>query len=131
MVRQTTDTSGRNLTPENHYEATITKILRKEPKGFIIYEWSFEALVNNKPLFFTVGMFPSQMSELLRTLGAVETAPSKFDWDDEDYIGVTLSFNLLHVADKKGVIREQLADIKLLTVRTPTGDPVKDVDWGA
>lgn len=131
MTKQTTDTSGRNLTPEGHYEATIHKIFRKEPKGFIIYEWSFEALVNEKPFYFTLGMFPSQMGELLRALGAKEVTPHKFDWDDEEYIGVTVAFNLCHIADKKGVIREVLSDVKMLSPRNPNSitDP-SQVQWG-
>lgn len=130
MTKQTTDTSGRSLTPENHYEATINKIVNKEVKGFNIYEWSFESLLDDKPFYFKLGMFTSQMAELLRALGATETSPNKFDWDDEDYIGVTLSFNLVHVADKKGVLREQLSDIKRLTpANATTGDPARDVNW--
>lgn len=119
MVKQSTDTTGRNLVPEGHYEAIINKIVRKEPKGFIIYEWDFEALVNDKAFYFKLGMFPSQMSELLRALGAIEVSQGRFEWDDEDYVGVTVEFNLAHIADKKGIIREQIADIKRLT---PVGD---------
>lgn len=130
-MKQSTDTSGRNLIPEGNYQATIQKIFRKEPKGFVIYEWSFEALVNDNPFYFKIGMFPSQMGDLLRCLGAIETSPNKFDWDDDDYIGITVSFNLLHVADKKGVIRETLSDIKMLSPRNTSSvtDPGQ-VQWG-
>lgn len=131
-MQHTTDTSGRNLTPESNYEATIQKIFKKEPKGFVIYEWSFEALVNEKPFYFTIGMFPSQMEGLLLALGAKETSPHKFEWNDEDYIGITVSFNLCHVADKKGVIRETIADVKMLSPRDKNKitDP-SQVQWSA
>lgn len=130
MAKQTTDTSGRNLVPEGNYESTIQKIFRKEPKGFVIYEWSFEALVNEKPFYFKLGMFPSQMAELLRALGATETSPNKFDWDDQDYIGITVSFNLCHVPDKKGVVRETISDVKMLSPRNTNSitDP-SQVQW--
>lgn len=127
MAKQTTDTSGRNLVPEGNYTAVIQKIFRKEPKGFIIYEWSFEALVNEKPFYFKLGMFTSQMGDLLRALGATETSPNIFDWDDEEYVGITVSFNLCHVADKKGVIRETIVDVKALTPGVKPTAPV--VQW--
>lgn len=131
MTKQSTDTSGRSLVPESNYEACIQSIKRKEIKEFIIYEWSFESLVNDKPFYFKIGMFSSQMGELLRALGANEVSPNKFDWDDEDYIGVTVSFNLIHVADKKGTIRETLSDIKMLSSRdkNKVNDP-SQVQWG-
>lgn len=129
-MKQTTDTATRTLVPENHYEATIQAVKRKEIKEFIIYEWSFEALVNEKPFYFKIGLFSSQMAELLRALGATEVTPNKFEWDDEQVIGVTVSFNLCHVADKKGVIREVISDVKMLTPRNPSSvtDP-SQVQW--
>lgn len=128
MTKQTTDTNARSLVPEGHYEAMITKILRKEVKEFIIYEWSFEALVNDKPFYFKLGMFSSQMADLLRVLGATETTPGKFDWDNEAYEGITIEFNIGHVADKKGVIREQMADIKKMGMDPK--DIKEPVGWG-
>lgn len=129
MTKEITET-GRTLVPESHYEATIQKIDRKEPKGFIIYEWKFEALVNDKPFYFGINLFSSQMAELLRALGAKETTANRFEWETEDYVGVTISFNLLHQADKKGVIREVLSDIKMLSPRNPSAitDP-SQVQW--
>lgn len=114
MTKETTET-GRSLIPEGHYEATILKVRRKEVREFIIYEWSFESLVDNKQFNFSISLFSSQISELLKSLGAKEITSSKFEWDMEDVVGNTLEFNIGHVPDKKGVIREQLADIKLLT----------------
>lgn len=128
-MRQTTDTSGRNMIPEGHYEAMITKVVRKEIKEFIIYEWSFEAVVDEKPFYFKLGLFQSQMAELLRALKATEVSPNKFDWDDEAVVGESLSFNIVHVADKKGVIREQLADIKSLTARPEGVKEPGDIVW--
>lgn len=114
MVKQTTET-GRSLIPEDHYDAMINSVKRKEIKEFIIYEWSFEALVNDKPFYFSISLFSSQMAELLRALGANEVSKNKFEWDDEEVVGKTISFTLAHIADKKGVVRETLSDIKLLT----------------
>ena len=123
MSEQYTDT-GKTLVPEGNYEAMIVAVVKKEPKGFILYEWKFEAVKNDKPFYFGVTLFSSQMTDLLKALGAEEVTANRFKWDDEAVVGHTLSFNLLHVADKKGIIREQLADIKLLSsVATP---PKKD-----
>lgn len=127
-MKHTTDTSGRSLVPEDHYDnVMISKIVRKDIKGFTIYEWSFETLVNDKEFTFKLGFFTSQMADLLRVLGGKEVLPGKFDWDDEDMVGQHLSFNVVHVADKKGVIREQLSDIKLVTgVTDPSQIPWKE-----
>ncbi len=116
MTKERTNTSERTLVPEDNYEATIDVVNRKEIKGgYIIYEWNFTALVDDKEFHFKIGMFSSQMSELLRAVGAVEVAPNDFEWDRKEIEGLTLSFNVVHVADKKGVIREQLSDVKLLS----------------
>lgn len=129
MSKEITET-GRTLVPESHYEATIQNVKRKEIKGFIIYEWSFEALVNDKPFYFGISLFSSQMADLLRSLGAKETTSNRFEWDTDEVIGVTVSFNLVHLADKKGVIRETLSDIKMLSPRNPNAitDP-SQIQW--
>lgn len=127
MTKYTTDTSARSLVPENHYDnAMVTRVVRKEIKEFIIYEWSFETLVNDREFNFKIGFFPSQMAELLRTLGAKEISTNKFEWDDADVVGQHLSFNVVHVADKKGTLREQLSDIKLITDQPKS---VNDIQW--
>lgn len=113
MSEQYTDT-GKTLVQEGNYEALITSVIKKEPKGFVIYEWKFESLKDDKPFYFGISLFSSQMTELLRALGAEEVSTNRFKWDDEKVVGNTLSFNIVHVADKKRVIREQLSDIKLL-----------------
>lgn len=134
MTKQSTNTTGRNLVPENHYDnAMVTKVTRKEIKGgYIIYEWDFEAVLTengeSKPFYFKIGMFASQMAELLRALGATEVTPGNFDWDDEAVIGEHLSFNVAHVEDKKGNVREQLSDITRVTAGTVT-DPA-NIAWG-
>jgi hypothetical protein len=130
-MKQTTDTNSNFLVPESNYEAMINKIVRKEIKEFIIYEWHFEALVNEKPFYFKIGMFSSQMADLLRALGCTEVSKGKFDWDDEEQIGKTISFTVAHVADKKGVLREVLSDIKLLTASTNPGGvkSPSDIAW--
>ena len=131
MSEQITDT-GKTLIPEGNYDATITSVVKKEPKGFVIYEWNFETLKDDKTFYFKISLFSSQMTELLRALGAEEVTPNRFKWDDEKVVGNTLSFNLVHMADKKGVIREQLSDIKLLTIgiKNPGGvTKPEDIAW--
>lgn len=123
----TTET-GRTLIPESNYVAMINNVKQKTVKEFIIYDWSFEAEVEGKPFYFGLSMFSSQMGDLLRALGCKEEPKNKFTWKSEDVIGNTIEFNICHVADKKGVIREQLSDIKLLTA--PTSQAKHDVVWG-
>jgi hypothetical protein len=115
MTKFTTET-GRTLVPEGHYVAMINNVKEKDiPGGYIIYEWSFESLVNDKTFHFSISLFSSQMADLLRALGATETTKNKFEWEDSMAIGQTIEFNVCHSADKKGTIREQLSDIKLLS----------------
>lgn len=124
-MKYTTET-GKTLIPESHYVAVINNVKQKQVKEFIIYEWSFESLIDNKPFYFGISLFSSQMADLLRVLGAKEVRKNSFEWDSDDVIGNTVEFNLCHVADKKGVVREQLSDIKMLSA-----SPVKqDIAWG-
>lgn len=122
-MKYTTET-GKSLIPESHYVAMINNVKQKEVKEFILYDWSFESVVNEKPYYFGISFFSSQMADLLRALGCQEVTKNKFEWDSEAVIGNTIEFNLAHVADKKGVIREVMSDIKLLSVNTST--PKKD-----
>ena len=126
MTKHSTET-GRTLIPEGHIVAMITNVKEKEiPGGYIVYEWSFEAEEGDKAKYFSMSMFSSQMADLLRALNCQEVSKNRFEWDDEQVIGNTIEFNIVHVADKKGVIREQMSDIKLLTAA-----PVKqDIAWG-
>ena len=114
-MKYTTET-GRTLLPEGHVVAMINNVKEKEiPGGYIVYEWSFEAEEGGKAKYFSLSMFSSQMSDLLRALGAQEVSKNRFEWDSEQIIGNTIEFNIVHVADKKGVIREQMSDIKMLS----------------
>lgn len=125
MPSERTNTSKNVLVPEDHYEALIEKVNRKEiPGGYIIYEWNFEALVNEKPFHFKIGMFSSQMDEILKAVGATEVSKNDWEWDRDQIKGLTLSFNVIHVADKKGVIREQLSDIKLMSELPKKSDEI-------
>lgn len=126
-MKQTTET-GRTLIPEASYQSVITKVIRKEIKEYIIYRWSFEALVDNQPFYFSIDLFSSQMTELLRALGAKEVTKNKFEWDDEEVVGNTLEFNIVHLEDKRGIIREQLSDIKLLT-SAPKVEKKDEIVW--
>ena len=121
MPKFTTET-GRTLVPEGHVVAMINNVKEKEiPGGYIVYEWSFES----EDKHFSMSMFSSQMSDLLRALGATEVTKNRFEWDSDAVIGNTIEFNIVHVADKKGVIREQMSDIKLLT----QAPPKEQVTW--
>lgn len=127
MAKQTTET-GKTLIPESNYEAMITKVRRKEVKEYIMYDWSFESLLEGKTFYFVITLFSSQMTDLLKALGATEVSKNKFEWDDESVIGNTLSFNIVHVEDKKGIIREQLSDIKLLS-NSNTNVSKEEIVW--
>lgn len=115
MPKFTTKT-GRTLIPEGHIVGMINNVIEKEiPGGYIIYEWSFETEEDGKAKYFSLSTFSSQMIDFLRALGCQEVSKNRFEWDSEQVIGNTIEFNIVHVTDKKGVIREQMADIKLLT----------------
>ena len=115
-MEHTTDTNLNFLVPESNYEAMITKILKKEIKpSVVIYEWHFEALVDEKQFNFKIGMFSSQMADLLHVLGAEEVSNGKFKWNDDEQLGKNLSFNVVHFPDKNGKLRATLTDIKLLS----------------
>lgn len=127
-MKYTTET-GRTLIPEGHIVAMINNVKEKEiPGGYIIYEWSFECEENGNVKYFNLSTFSSQMVDLLRALNCQEVTKNKFEWDSEEVIGNTIEFNICHVADKKGVIREQMSDIKLLT--SPTKQEKQDIAWG-
>lgn len=112
MARQTTET-GRTLTPEAHYAATVLRVEKKNVQDkFTIYEWTFVSDLSGQPFEFTVGLFSSQMRDLLLALGGEEIAPNKIDWDDELVIGKKVNFLIVHEADKKGKLREVLVDVK-------------------
>lgn len=126
-MKHTTET-GRTLVPEGHYVAMINNVKEKTIKEYILYDWSFECQEGENPYYFGLTMFSSQMADLLRALGCSETTKNKFEWEDEQVIGNTIEFNICHVADKKGVIREQMSDIKLLTA--PIKQEKQDIAWG-
>lgn len=130
-MRFTTET-GRTLTPEGHNVAMITNVKEKEiPGGYIVYEWSFEKEEDNNVKYFGLTMFSSQMADLLRALGCQEVIKNRFEWESEQVIGNTIEFNIVHAADKKGVIREQMADIKLLSAPSMQEKQEKqDIAWG-
>lgn len=129
-MRHTTET-GRALVPEGHYVAMINNVKEKEIKEFILYDWSFETEVDGKAYYFGLTFFSSQMAELLRALNCKEVTKNKFEWEDEEVIGNTLEFNICHVPDKKGVVREQMSDIKLLTKSEPKTKTQEEVNWNA
>lgn len=127
-MKYTTET-GRTLLPEGPVVAMITNVKEKEiPGGYIVYEWAFETEEDGKSKYFSLSMFSSQMSDLLRILGATEVTKNRFEWDSDQFIGNTIEFNIVHVADKKGVVREQMSDIKLLTA--PSKQEKQDIAWG-
>lgn len=128
MVKETTNTSGRNLAPEGHYDLTmVQKVVRKNlPSGYVVYEWTFEAEIDDNPIVFKIGLFASQMGELLRALKCKEVKKDEFEWDTEEIAGEHLSFNIVHVEDKKGIIRENVVDV--VAIEAPKGETKKDAD---
>lgn len=128
MPEFTTET-GRILVPESRYKAMINNVKEKTVREFILYEWSFEAFIDGKPFYFGITLFSSQMADLLRALKCEEVTPNKFKWSSEQVIGNTLEFSLVHVADKKGTLREQLSDIVLLTGQEAQPKTPADVAW--
>lgn len=128
MPKFTTET-GRTLVPEGHVVAMIGNVKEKEiPGGFIVYEWAFEAEEGGKAKYFSLSMFSSQMADLLRALGCQEVTKNRFEWESEQVIGHTIEFNICHVADKKGVVREQMSDIKLLSDK-PVAKKDEEIVW--
>lgn len=127
-MKHTTET-GRTLVPEGNYTAMINNVKEKDiPGGYTVYEWSFEIEEGSKSKYFSISMFSSQMADLLRALNCQEVTKNKFEWDDEQVIGNTVEFNICHVADKKGTIREQMSDIKLLT-QSPIPIKKEEIVW--
>lgn len=124
-----TTKTGRALIPEGHIIAMINNVKEKEiPGGYIIYEWSFECEENGKAKYFNLSTFSSQMVDLLRALGCQETTKNRFEWDSDQVIGHTIEFNICHISDKKGVVREQMSDIKLLSALSKQEE--QDIAWG-
>ena len=118
-MKERTNTSGNTLTPQGHYEATIDVVNRKEVKGgFIIYEWNFTALKDNKPFYFKIGLFSSQMGDLIRACGGVEISKNDWEWDRDEVVGLTLGFDITHKEDKNGIPREQVSNVVCLTTLT-------------
>ena len=64
-MKHTTET-GRTLVPESHYVAMINNVKEKTVKEFILYDWSFESVVDGKSFYFGLSMFSSQMADILR-----------------------------------------------------------------
>ena len=112
MTKETTNTNNFELPEEKNYpNAEIVRVTRREIKGgYIIYEWMF----NSGDDEFSVSLFSSQMAEILRALGAKEVRIGKFEWDTQEVCGYTLSFNIIHSPDKKGVMRALVSDVKKL-----------------
>lgn len=128
MPEYTTET-GRTLIPESRYKAMINSVKEKKVREYTMYEWSFEAFVDGKPFYFGITLFSSQMGDLLRALKAEEVTTNRFKWTSEGVIGHTLEFTLVHVADKKGVLREQLSDIQLLSAQQAEVKTPADIAW--
>lgn len=109
MAKQSTNTSENTLPEQGFYDiATVESVKKKKIKEvYTAYQWTFSTAKGNVSIL----MFSSAMGELLKALGAIETSPNNFDWDDEEVIGKHISFNLLH-KEIKGQLRAVLSDIK-------------------
>lgn len=109
MVKETTNTNNFELPEEGHYpDLEIVKVIRKDIKGFILYEWHFMAPDLTE---IEITLFSSQMADLLRALKAEEPTSGKFIWDRDEVVGNHVSLNIVHAPDKKGIIRATITDV--------------------
>lgn len=111
MSRETTDTNSQfnDAIPDGTYDFEVHKVVRKEIKGKVGYEWSLDyGDQNGKQLFW-----PNQMGDLLRLLGCKETAPGKFDWETDLMEGQTFKATVSRKEDKKsGKTFQMMGDFK-------------------
>lgn len=132
MAKEVTNTSNSNLPREGHYEcATVETCKKKKIKEvYTIYEFGFSTVLNGENYGFVIGLFPSQMDELLKALGAKEVGKNQWEWDTEEVVGMNLSFIISHKADNKGETRAVISDVKSVTVggQKKTGEEIAWTD---
>ena len=77
---------------------------------------------------FTVVYFKSQMTELLRALGAKEESPGKFTSDKNNFSGKWITAEVAHEADKNGIDRVKLVNVIPYQIKESTTRP-EPVSW--
>ena len=103
------DTRGDNKDiPDGEYDFKVVHIRKLEKNGNRFYAFEIETDGNRYEQVF----FPNKMGELLKVLGCTETLPGQFSWDPDLMEGKTFHASVKHEADKKGIIRQQMAGFK-------------------
>ena len=121
MSDETINTNSFELNPSGHYVIDVDELNKKvrtskRGQDFILYELKgqivdcdFTPETNN----FKISMFPNAMVDVLRALGAKETKPGLFARPENNEIaGKRIEFELIHVEDKSGQMRESLIEVK-------------------
>src|SRR3990167_760242 len=121
MSDETINTNSFELNPSGHYVIDVDELNKKvrtskRGQDFILYELKgqivdcdFTPETNN----FKISMFPNAMVDVLRALGAKETKPGLFERpENKDIAGKRIEFELIHIEDKSGQMRESLIEVK-------------------
>lgn len=120
MVEQITNT-GFDIAPKGQYVLELTSIEKKNltskssGKSFSLYEIRFDIRFCSVDIEFNklkINMFKSEMGPLLLAIGAVETDPNIYKWDDEKVLGKLIECDLIHSSDTKGQTIVKLIEIK-------------------
>lgn len=130
MTKEVTSTSQFDLPREAHYDCAMIETCKKKKikEVYTIYEFGFSTVLDGDNYGFVLSLFPSQMDELLKAIGAKEIGKSKYEWDMEECIGTNLSFNITHSPDKKGELRAVISDVKLATPSDKPKSP-NNIAW--
>lgn len=129
MPKETTSTSQYDLPREGHYEIAIVETCKKKKikEIWTVYDLGFSTVLDGENYGFVLSMFPSQMEEFFKAIGAKEVGRSKYEWDMEEVIGTNLSFNITH-QDVKGTLRAVWSDVKL-AVPSERPKSVEEINW--
>lgn len=113
-MRETTDTNNnfpdKNI-PDGTYTFKVlsaTKKFSKKDNPFYVWKLERDGIACEQVLM------PNMMGGLLRAIGCTETAPGKFDWDNEAVDGKTFVATVSHEPDKKdlNIMRQKMGDFK-------------------
>jgi len=103
MSREMTDTNSQfnDAIPDGTYTFEVHKVIRKDLKGKVGYEWSLDYAKDGVDCNGKQLLWPNQMGELLRLLGCKELSPGKFEWDTDLMEGQTFNARVFRQPDKK------------------------------
>lgn len=96
--------------PDGDHSFRVVSVNRVE-KVPGLYEWEFTAEDGNT---YEVGIFKTEMGNLLRVLGCNETDKGKFSWDTVEVEGKSFAAIAYQIVDKKdsSKMRQKLKDFK-------------------